>query len=53
MTSPLQLTASRGWRELRESGDVVVTGEEIVLTSAAAVEFSAKRPGIILLRQGI
>jgi cytochrome P450 len=37
---------SRAWRELREAGEAVNSGEEIVLTSAAAVEFAAKRPEI-------
>jgi cytochrome P450 len=37
---------SRAWRELREAGEAVSSGEEIVLTSAAAVEFAAKRPDI-------
>lgn len=37
---------SRAWRELREAGEAVSSGEEIVLTSAAAVEFAAKRPEI-------
>ncbi|MDT5402769.1 MAG: hypothetical protein QOK33_6000 [Mycobacterium sp.] len=35
---------SRAWRELREGGEAVTSGEEVVLTSAAAVEFAAKRP---------
>lgn len=37
---------SRAWRELRQAGEVVTSGEEIVLTTAAAVEFAAKRPEI-------
>jgi len=37
---------SRAWRELREAGEAVSSGEEIVLTSAAAVEFAAKRPEV-------
>ncbi|QEN16430.1 cytochrome P450 [Mycolicibacterium sp. ELW1] len=37
---------SRAWRELREAGEAVLSGEEIVLTSAEAVEFAAKRPQI-------
>jgi len=37
---------SRAWRELRQAGEVVSSGEEIVLTTAAAVEFAAKRPEI-------
>ncbi len=34
------------WRALREAGEAVSSGEEIVLTSAEAVEFAAKRPEI-------
>src|SRR3978361_648948 len=37
---------SRAWRELREAGEAVTSGEEIVLTSAAAVEFAAKKPEV-------
>jgi cytochrome P450 len=37
---------SRAWRELRDAGDAVTAGEEIVLTTAEAVEFAAKRPEI-------
>ncbi|ODR27563.1 MULTISPECIES: cytochrome P450 [Mycolicibacterium] len=42
---PFAQDRSRAWRELREAGEAVRSGEEIVLTSAAAVEFAAKRPG--------
>jgi len=35
-----------GWRELRDAGEVVVSPHQIVLSSAAAVEFAATRPGI-------
>src|ERR1700730_11629340 len=34
------------WRQLREAGQAVNSGEEVVLTSAEAVEFAAKRPEI-------
>src|ERR1700735_1617006 len=37
---------TRAWRELREAGQAVSSGEEVVLTSAEAVEFAAKRPEI-------
>ncbi|MDV3124611.1 cytochrome P450 [Mycobacterium sp. 21AC1] len=43
---PFAEDRSRAWRELREAGEAVRSGEEIVLTSAAAVEFAAKRPDI-------
>jgi cytochrome P450 len=43
---PFAQDRSRAWRELREAGEAVSSGEEIVLTSAAAVEFAAKRPEI-------
>jgi cytochrome P450 len=43
---PFALDRSRAWRELREGGEAVTSGEEVVLTSAAAVEFAAKRPQI-------
>jgi cytochrome P450 len=43
---PFAHDRSRAWRELREGGEAVASGEEIVLTSAAAVEFAAKRPEI-------
>lgn len=43
---PFAHDRSRAWRELREGGEVVTSGEEVVLTSAAAVEFAAKRPQI-------
>jgi cytochrome P450 len=43
---PFGQDRSRAWRELREAGEAVTSGEEIVLTSAAAVEFAAKRPEI-------
>jgi cytochrome P450 len=43
---PFAEDRSRAWRELREAGEAVLSGEEIVLTSAEAVEFAAKRPDI-------
>src|ERR1700678_4011370 len=43
---PFAEDRTRAWRELREAGEAVSSGEEIVLTSAEAVEFAAKRPGI-------
>src|SRR5882757_9117238 len=43
---PFAEDRSRAWRELREAGEAVTSGEEIVLTSAAAVEFAAKKPEI-------
>jgi cytochrome P450 len=43
---PFGTDRSRAWRELREAGEAVASGEEIVLTSAAAVEFAAKRPEV-------
>jgi cytochrome P450 len=43
---PFAHDRSRAWRELREAGEAVRSGEEIVLTSAAAVEFAAKKPEI-------
>lgn len=43
---PFAVDRSRAWRELREAGEAVTSGEEVVLTSAAAVEFAAKRPEI-------
>jgi cytochrome P450 len=43
---PFAQDRSRAWRELREAGEAVASGEEIVLTSAAAVEFAAKKPEI-------
>ena len=43
---PFGVDRSRAWRELREAGEAVSSGDEIVLTSAAAVEFAAKRPEI-------
>ncbi len=43
---PFAVDRSRAWRELREAGEAVISGEEIVLTSASAVEFAAKRPEI-------
>jgi cytochrome P450 len=43
---PFAQNRSRAWRELREAGEAVSSGQEIVLTSAAAVEFAAKRPDI-------
>lgn len=43
---PFAQDRSRGWRQLREAGEAVSSGEEIVLTSAAAVEFAAKKPDV-------
>jgi cytochrome P450 len=43
---PFAEDRSLAWRELREAGEAVASGEEIVLTSAEAVEFAAKRPEI-------
>jgi cytochrome P450 len=43
---PFAQDRSRGWRELREAGEIVNSGTELVLTSAAAVEFAAKNPEI-------
>jgi cytochrome P450 len=43
---PFAQDRSRGWRELRNAGEAVTAGEEIVLTSAEAVEFAAKRPDV-------
>src|ERR1700678_2734488 len=43
---PFAENRSRAWRELREAGEAVSSGQEIVLTSAAAVEFAAKRPDV-------
>ncbi|MCW2623562.1 cytochrome P450 [Mycobacterium sp.] len=43
---PFGTDRSRAWRELREAGEAVTSGEEIVLTSASAVEFAAKKPEI-------
>jgi len=43
---PFAQDRSRGWRELREAGEVVTSGTELVLTSAAAVEFAAKKPEV-------
>ena len=43
---PFGQDRSRAWRELRDAGEAVTAGEEIVLTSADAVEFAAKRPDI-------
>jgi cytochrome P450 len=43
---PFAHDRSRAWRELREAGEAVTSGEEVVLTSAAAVEFAAKNPEI-------
>ena len=43
---PFAEDRSRAWRELREAGEAVLSGEEIVLTSAEAVEFAAKKPEI-------
>src|SRR6202171_6103572 len=34
------------WRQLREAGEAGSSGDEVVLTSAEAVEFAAKRPEI-------
>jgi cytochrome P450 len=43
---PFAQDRSRGWRELREAGEVVTSGMELVLTSAAAVDFDAKKPEV-------
>ena len=43
---PFATDRTRAWRELREAGEAVTSGEEIVLTSASAVEFAAKKPDI-------
>jgi cytochrome P450 len=43
---PFATDRSRAWRELREAGEAVTSGEEIVLTSASAVEFAAKKPEV-------
>jgi cytochrome P450 len=43
---PFATDRSRAWRALREAGEAVTSGEEIVLTSASAVEFAAKKPEI-------
>lgn len=41
---PFATDRSRAWRELRAEGEAVASGEEIVLTSAEAVEFAARSP---------
>lgn len=41
---PFPQDRTRAWRELREAGEAVSSGEEVVLTGAAAVEFAAKKP---------
>src|ERR1700724_4306847 len=43
---PFAEDRTRAWRELREAGQAVNSGGEVVLTSAEAVEFAAKRPEI-------
>src|SRR6202048_4367843 len=43
---PFGQDRSRAWRELREAGEAVTSGEEIILTSGSAVEFAAKKPEI-------
>jgi hypothetical protein len=43
---PFAEDRTRAWRELRAAGEAVSSGEEVVLTSAEAVEFAAKRPEI-------
>jgi len=43
---PFTEDRTRAWRELRGAGEAVSSGEEVVLTSAEAVEFAAKRPEI-------
>lgn len=43
---PFSEDRARGWRELRERGEVVRSGEQAVVTSAAAADFVAKRPEI-------
>jgi cytochrome P450 len=43
---PFAEDRTRAWRELREAGEAVSSGDELVLTSAAAVEFAAKKPEV-------
>jgi cytochrome P450 len=43
---PFAEDRSRAWRELRETGEAVTSGEEVVLTTASAVEFAAKKPEV-------
>jgi cytochrome P450 len=43
---PFATDRTRAWRELREAGEAVTSGEEIILTSASAVEFAAKKPEV-------
>src|SRR3984893_6543683 len=43
---PFTEDRTRAWRELREAGEAVTSGEELVLTSAPAVGFAAKQPQI-------
>jgi cytochrome P450 len=43
---PFGVDRSRAWRELREAGEAVSSGAEVILTSAAAVELAAKNPEI-------
>lgn len=43
---PFSEDRARAWRELRERGEVVRSGEQAVMTSAAAADFVAKRPEI-------
>jgi cytochrome P450 len=43
---PFSADRARAWRELRERGEVVLSGEQAVMTSAAAADFVAKRPEI-------
>src|ERR1700712_4100560 len=43
---PFAEDRTRAWRELRDAGEAVSSGEEVVLTSAEAVEFAAKKPEI-------
>lgn len=41
---PFTQDITLAWQQLREHGDVVVGREQVVVTSAAAVDFVAKRP---------
>jgi cytochrome P450 len=43
---PLSEDRTVGWRTLQGAGEVVATKEQVVLSSAAAVEFAGTRPGL-------
>lgn len=43
---PFSEDRARAWRELRERGEVVRSGEQAVVASAAAADFAAKHPEI-------